>query len=137
MKIRYAILGTLLLVLALALAACAGAEGPAGPAGPEGPAGPAGAAGPAGPAGAPGEAAQMPEPEFVVQPETCSICHSGAGGKHQASYDELYQDGVIQVADLDYRYSAGSHIVTFKTTKNGAPFNANDAELSGHLLCTV
>ncbi len=131
MKIRYAILGTLLLVLALALAACAGAEGPAGPAGPEGPAGPAGAAGPAGPAGAPGEAAQMPEPEFVVQPETCSICHSGAGGKHQASYDELYQDGVIQVADLDYRYSAGSHIVTFKTTKNGAPFNANDADSLG------
>jgi ABC-type glycerol-3-phosphate transport system substrate-binding protein len=89
MKIRYAILGTLLLVLALALTACAGAEGPAGP------------------AGAPGEAAQMPEPEFVVQPETCTICHSGAGDKHQASYDELYQDGVIQVTDLDYRYSAG------------------------------
>ena len=98
MKIRYAILGTLLLVLALALTACAGAEGPAGPAGPQGP---------AGPAGAPGEAAQMPEPEFVVQPETCTICHSGAGNKHQASYDELYQDGVIQVTDLDYRYSAG------------------------------
>ena len=22
-----------------------------------------------------------------IQPETCSICHSGAGAKHQASYD--------------------------------------------------
>ncbi|UCH60162.1 MAG: hypothetical protein JSV61_01450 [Anaerolineales bacterium] len=128
MKIRYAILGTLLLVSALALAACAGAEGPAGPPGPQGPAGPPGAAGAAGESGAPGEVLVL---EPAVQPESCSVCHKGAGAKHQASYDELYQDGVIQVTDLAYRYSAGSHVVTFKMTKNGAPFNANDADSLG------
>ena len=62
MKHKHLILGILVVVLALALASCAGAEGPkgatgpAGPAGPEGPAGPAGPEGPAGPAGPEGPA---------------------------------------------------------------------------------
>ncbi len=128
MKIRYAIIGAFLLVLALALAACAGAAGPEGPAGPQGPAGPAGPAGLAGQPGAPGEVMVQ---EAAIQPETCSICHKDAGATHQASYDDLYQDGVIQVSDLAYKYSAGSHIVTFMMTKNGAPFNAKDADSIG------
>ena len=27
--------------------------------------------------------------------ETCAVCHKDGGAKHQASYDQLYQDGVI------------------------------------------
>jgi len=64
-----------------------------------------------------------------IQPETCVICHGEAGAKHQASYDELYQDGGIQVTDLAYEYSSpDTHIVTFQMTKDGAPFDANDAD---------
>jgi OmcA/MtrC family decaheme c-type cytochrome len=65
-------------------------------------------------------------------PETCSICHPEVGAKHQASYDELYQDGVIQVTDLAYSFTApDTHVVTFQMTKNGAPFDANDADSFG------
>jgi OmcA/MtrC family decaheme c-type cytochrome len=64
-----------------------------------------------------------------VQPESCVICHSKAGAAHQASYDELYQDGVIQVTDLTYSFTApDTSTVTFKMTKNGAPFDARDAD---------
>ena len=96
--------------------------------------------------GTPTEAPEMPEvtevteaPEMIetpeaieevamqdvsVQPETCGICHKDAGEKHQASYDELYQDGVIQVSNLTYRFTEpGTTVVTFKMTKNGAPYN--------------
>jgi len=56
-------------------------------------------------------------------------CHSGAGDKHQASYDELYQDGVIQVTDLAYSFSApDTSTVTFNMTKDGAPFDAREAD---------
>ncbi len=68
----------------------------------------------------------------AVEPESCVICHSEAGAKHQASYDELYQDGVIQVTDLAYSFSApNTHIVTFKMAKDGAPLNASDVESAG------
>ena len=65
----------------------------------------------------------------TTPPETCSVCHKGAGDKHQASFDALYQDGVIKVTDLAYAFSApNTTVVTFRMTKNGAPFNANDAD---------
>ncbi len=64
-----------------------------------------------------------------IPPETCVICHSDAGAEHQASYDELYQHGGIQVTDLAYEYSSpDTHIVTFQMTKDGAPFDAKDAD---------
>ena len=78
----------MLVILALALSACAGAEGPQGPAGPAGPAGPegpqgpqgeTGPAGPEGPAGAAGEggmAEAAPTGAEYVKSETCSKCHS-------------------------------------------------------------
>jgi OmcA/MtrC family decaheme c-type cytochrome len=82
--------------------------------------GQAGAAGPVG-------AAQVPTDP--IQPETCSVCHPGVGGNHQAAYDALYQDGVIQVTDLAYSFSApDTTTVTFKITKNGAPFDAKEAD---------
>lgn len=64
-----------------------------------------------------------------VPPESCATCHKGAGAKHQASYDDLYQDGVIQVTDLAYSFaSTGTHTVTFKMTKDGVPFDARKAD---------
>jgi OmcA/MtrC family decaheme c-type cytochrome len=64
-----------------------------------------------------------------AEPESCSVCHKEAGAKHQASYDELYQDGVIQIADLAYRFAApDTSTVTFKMTKNGEPFDARQAD---------
>ncbi len=60
------------------------------------------------------------------------ICHKDAGTKHQASYDELYQDGVIQVTNLAYSFTApDTTVITFKMTKNGAPFDAKDANSFG------
>ncbi len=118
------LLGTLFITTAI-LAACAGAAGEMGSAGP---AGPAGSAGAAGPAGAPGEAA----PAAAIQPESCATCHGEAGAKHQASYDELYQDGVLAVTDLAYKYSApGTHTVTFKMTLDGAPYDVTKAPSVG------
>ena len=104
----------MLILTAVLITACAGAEGPQGPAGPAGPEGPAG---PAGPAGA--------SAEVGFQLETCGICHPDAGEKHQASYDELYQDGVIEVSDITYRFTPNpdTTIVSFKMTRNGAPIN--------------
>jgi len=67
-----------------------------------------------------------------AEPEACSVCHKEAGAKHQASYDELYQDGVIKITDLAYSFTApDTSTVAFKMTKNGKPFDANDADNLG------
>ncbi len=71
----------------------------------------------------------VPADQIAVQPESCVTCHKDAGAKHQASYDELYQDGVIQVTDLAYSFTApDTTTVTFKMTKDGAPFDASKAD---------
>lgn len=78
-------------------------------------------------------AAQAPAPANAavaeaVQPESCSTCHRDAGAKHQASYDQLYQDGVIQVTDLAYSFTApDTSTVTFRMTKDGVPFDGTKA----------
>ena len=65
----------------------------------------------------------------TTPPETCTICHKGGGDQHQAFYNGLYQDGVIKVTNLTYSFSApNTTIVTFKMTKNGDPFDANEAD---------
>jgi OmcA/MtrC family decaheme c-type cytochrome len=77
----------------------------------------------------PASAQDAPDP---IPPETCTICHPEAGAKHQASYDELYQDGVIQVSDLAYEFSSpDTHIVTFQMTKDGAPLDASKVDSLG------
>ncbi len=64
-----------------------------------------------------------------IEIETCSICHKRTGANHQASYDELYQDGVIQITDLKYEFKEpGTTVISFKMTKDGAPFNAANAD---------
>jgi hypothetical protein len=75
MKTKHIVIGIALLILALALAACAGQAGPQGPAGPAGPPGPAGPAGPQGPAGPAGE--QGPAgPAAATSSLTCTQCHN-------------------------------------------------------------
>ena len=85
-------------------------------------------------AGSEGLASAQDTPDPIPH-ETCTICHPEAGAKHQEVYDELYQDEVIQVTDLAYSFTApDTHIVTFQMTKNGAPFNAQDADSVGVYL---
>ncbi len=105
-------------MLGLGLAGCSGDDGAQGPPGAQGPAGPEGPAGPPGPSG------------LVLGPETCVTCHTGddpvaaSGSGHQAYYDQLYQDGVVKVSDMALATSgADTTVLTFKMTKNGAPFN--------------
>ncbi len=65
-----------------------------------------------------------------IQVESCSACHPEGGAKHQASYNDLYQDGVIQVSDLAYSFTAApdTTVITFKMTKNGAPYDGSQAD---------
>ncbi len=68
-------------------------------------------------------------PTGPVPPESCATCHKDAGAKHQASYNQLYQDGVIQVTNLAYSFApTGTHKITFTMTKDGAPFDARKAD---------
>jgi OmcA/MtrC family decaheme c-type cytochrome len=74
--------------------------------------------------------AQEPVPASpAAQPETCVICHKTSGTTHQTYYDELYQDGVIQVSDLAYTYTGpDTTTITWKMTKDGQPFDASKAD---------
>ena len=145
---KFLVLIAVLVLSSMLLAACAGtagsagpvgpsgATGPAGPAGAAGAAGPAGATGPAGPAGPAGAAAVAPTtaPAAVTNAalklESCGTCHKDTGANHQASYDELYQDGVIKVTNVTYAFTGNpdTTTVTFKMTKNGAPINGASVE---------
>ena len=67
-----------------------------------------------------------------LQPESCVICHSGAGEKkHQAIYDdyadassfELAIDGVTSVPDGTGAFNA---TMTFTIKKNGVPYLDQD-----------
>jgi hypothetical protein len=81
---------SLLVVIAMAMTACAGEPGPQGP---EGPAGPAGPQGPEGPPGAAAEAAEMGE-------LTCTECHDDTtliAGKAAAWSESLHGTGEAYV----------------------------------------
>jgi OmcA/MtrC family decaheme c-type cytochrome len=57
----------------------------------------------------------------TAQPESCAVCHAGAGDTHQANYDQLYQDNVIVVSNLAYAFNAtdNTDVVTFNMKKAG------------------
>ena len=94
----------------------AGAQGPAGDQGPTGAKGSAGSQGSKGDVGAKGPAGAQgpvgePAPEVVTvaaEPESCAVCHKGAGAEHQAIYDnyadestlDLTIDSVVSVANV-------------------------------------
>ena len=60
--------------------------------------------------------------------EYCTSCHADDGQFHQAKYDQLYQDGVIQVTNPAYANTGGNDIVTFQMTKNGNAFDCEAVE---------
>ncbi|MEJ2211178.1 MAG: cytochrome c3 family protein, partial [Anaerolineae bacterium] len=65
----------------------------------------------------------------AAEPESCAICHPEVGSHHQSYYDALYQEGVIEVTDLAYSFTAPDTTeITFTMTKDGKPFDANDAD---------
>ncbi|MBU0673898.1 MAG: cytochrome c3 family protein [Proteobacteria bacterium] len=66
-----------------------------------------------------------------VELESCVVCHKDAGSDHQAEYDELYQDGVIQITDFAYTYAVDTAILTFKMTQDGEAFDCTKADSMG------
>jgi len=119
------LLGTLVLVgvLLVAYAGKAGAQGEPSPASSPAPAAPAESV-----------TAQVAAAHQAVQFEACNGCHEGVGDTHQEYYDSLYQDGVIQVTDVTYKFNAGAGgttdttVVTFKMTKDGKPISGASVE---------
>ncbi len=78
-------------------------------------------------------AAVSPHPA-TIQFEACDGCHGETGSEHQKYYDMLYQDGVIKVSDVSYKFEPASGdqpdttVVTFKMTKNGEPISGSSVE---------
>ena len=95
---------SIFLVVPLLFMGCSGDDGSAG------------APGAPGVPGAPGDNAAA-----IAKPETCAVCHKGAGDDHQEYYDALYQGGVIKVTGLAYNFGANSDNVTFTVKKAGVP----------------
>jgi hypothetical protein len=139
MKKAVVVLLALLAVLALVGLAAAASTGSSAAAAPVGqtdatatPAAQATAAPTAKPAAAP--AAKPAAKPAVAQAgttlETCSICHKDAGSNHQAFYNELYQDQVIQVSDIKYSFSANpdTTTVSFKLLQNGQPIDPKQVD---------
>jgi len=60
--------------------------------------------------------------------ETCIICHKNSGTTHQASYNQMFQDEVIEVSDIKYSFTANpdTTVVTFKLLKNGQPLEPSE-----------
>jgi OmcA/MtrC family decaheme c-type cytochrome len=84
-------------------------------------------------AAGPAAAAETPAVP-VVQFESCAGCHEDSGSLHQKYYGYLYQDGVLQVKDVKYTFTAGTSgkldttVVTFKMTMDGKPFDGTKVE---------
>jgi OmcA/MtrC family decaheme c-type cytochrome len=144
-------LGSLLLAAALVTAGCSGEDGntgaqgpqgdvgptgpqgdvgptgPQGDVGPTGPTGPQGDVGPTGPTGPTGPAGQ--DLVATAKPESCSVCHSGAGSQHQAIY-KMYTDAPTLAATIDSVVSTPKGttpetydvLVTFTLTKSGSAY---------------
>lgn len=103
MKMKWLILGTGLLVLAIALSACAGPAGPAGQAGPPGPVGPEGPQGPAGPEGPAGPAVEPADSGGSSSIGAEYVGSAVCSGCHKDTYDTFMLSGhpwqLTQVVD--------------------------------------
>jgi len=67
------------------------------------------------------------EPCADVQPESCVICHSGAGNKHQAVYDDYADQSAFEleidsVASVDNGDGTFDVTMTFTIMKDGLPY---------------
>jgi OmcA/MtrC family decaheme c-type cytochrome len=62
--------------------------------------------------------------------ETCTLCHKDSGSTHQKYYDQLYQDGVVQVSNIKYAFKANpdTTTITFKLLQNGQPLDPKQAD---------
>ena len=116
--------------LAFTMAGCEGDDGAAGPAGATGATGPAGPAGPPGPGLDPIAAAVE-----AANVESCSVCHEGVGGGHQAIYTE-YADASELSLTFDNFTSTPDLVngtwdvaLTFTVNFAGAPYTGTLASL--------
>ena len=108
-------------MLAFAISGCEGDTGPAGQDGIDGQDGQDGS-----------DAAVPSEAEAKVAAanvESCSVCHDGAGGYHQAVYDEAYEpsDFVLDITAVDTVGAAAPFTTTidFSITYMGAAFDVD------------
>ncbi|MEK6704221.1 MAG: hypothetical protein AABZ06_00365, partial [Bdellovibrionota bacterium] len=67
------------------------------------------------------------EPPVDVQPESCVICHSGAGADHQAIYDDYADASTLEltidsVTSVPNGAGAFNATMTFTIKKNGAAY---------------
>ncbi len=118
--------GALLFAGAIALAGCSGDKGSVGPAGPTGD---TGAAGPAGTNGTNGT-----DLTATAKPETCEVCHGGAGATHQGLYTAFTNGlnpatsklvaNVVGVASQDNGDGTFTSTLTFTASLNGVPLTA-------------
>jgi OmcA/MtrC family decaheme c-type cytochrome len=119
--IRYG--GALFFAGVLALAGCSGEDGSPGAPGAPGPTGPTGPTGPDG-----------QDLVATAKPESCEVCHSGAGTAHQAVYNEFTNksrltatiDDVVHTANVDSGTGlpTGTYTstLTFTVKMDGQPY---------------
>ncbi len=118
---------TVLFASLLVLGGCSGDDGKDGA---QGPAGPAGVAGPQGPAGADGTDGEdaTADPIADIGPESCAVCHKGAGEEHQMAYDDYNDASELALAITSVVSTPNADGVTFTTVvtftimQNGLPF---------------
>ena len=112
-----------LVIAVLAIGITYTSEAPAGLTGPEGPQGVAGSDGADGAAGATGAAGPQGESYTqVAEPESCVICHEGAGSEHQDIYDD-YTDASTLEINIDSVSTTGTtSVMTFTILKDGEAY---------------
>ncbi len=101
-----------------------GLAGSTGPAGAAGPAGSAGAAGAVGPTGVAGESMTL-----AAEPESCIVCHDGAGAEHQAVYDDYVDESNLAIAIDSVSTTGTTSVMTVTIHQDGELYVEDD--LSG------
>ena len=71
-----------------------------------------------------------------VEPESCVICHPGAGSEHQAIYDDYADESTLELT-VDSVVSVENADGTFDTTDLGRLFQLSKMDNSGKRLVNV